>query len=516
MTAFGRMPWPSEMGLLSYFSYNGSTYVPGPPFTVASTPSATPGTSGSTPCSTPGSTPGSTQNSQPTERVPPSSEGGSSGGLDWLWILALVAGLLVSLTAVTLCWSDACDDGYYDPTDGCWYYYDGYYDADDYWHYYDGYYDADDRWHYYIDSFVGVDGKLIEYTHKVNQVKLAHVYQWEFRKPVRNLVRIEENTYEWGPAKFRWPVKVRYQPIDLDMIQVEKLKWFRWRPYVEPAKTPPPSGTATSTVTSTATTDAGASGDTPPHIEIHLPPLVVDAPDTTTPSTYEGAAGRTQTYEGVATPGAALTYEGAAAGSGGCAVPGTVTRDCAQLRRACEEARAAQATAEARAQQLSTQAAQARQACRSAGAAVAAAQTELDQARHALSDRNSWVENAATGQRVTVEDTHAVNAAAQAAFARYRSGEISAQQLEDEWNSMASPEAIQRLRAQARRNGEARAAAAEAALAEQQRAQAQLCAAADAAETEAAAAQAAADTARQQADAACRAADDCEKGLSGG
>ena len=131
--------------------------------------------------------------------------------------------------------------------------------------------------------------------------------------------------------------------------------------------------------------------------------------------------------------------------------------DCAELRRRCEEARAAAAAAEAKASELAAAAARARQACRSAGAAVAAAQAELDRALRAQSnpDDSSWVEDAATGERVTVGDTHAVNAAAQAAYDRYRSGDISASQLEDEWNALASPGAIERLRAQARKNAEA-------------------------------------------------------------
>jgi hypothetical protein len=167
---------------------------------------------------------------------------------------------------------------------------------------------------------------------------------------------------------------------------------------------------------------------------------------------------------------------------------------------------------------LTAEAAKARQACRSAGATVNAAQTELDRVRKPLDDPSagSWVENAVTGDRVSVADSRAVNQAAQAALERYRSGQISAQQLEDEWKELASPAAIERLHEQARRNGEARAAAATQALAEQQRTQAQLCAAADAAEAEAAAAQRAAENARRQADAACAAADDCEKGAADG
>lgn len=187
--------------------------------------------------------------------------------------------------------------------------------------------------------------------------------------------------------------------------------------------------------------------------------------------------------------------------------------DCAELRRRCEEARAAQAAAEAKASELAATAARAQQACRSAGAAVAAAQAELDRALRAQSspDDSSWVEDAATGQRVTVGDTHAVNAAAQAAYDRYRSGDISASQLEDEWNALASPGAIERLRAQARKNAEARVEAARHALADQQQNQARICGAADQAAAESAAAQQAAANARQAADVACAAAADCEK-----
>jgi hypothetical protein len=252
-----------------------------------------------------------------------------------------------------------------------------------------------------------------------------------------------------------------------------------------------------------------AYGDKPP---AHVSEVPDDRPD-------EPGTGTTQREDAPGTERA----DDPGAGTGGVAGGAGLTRtddapvdDCAALRAACERARADVAAKEARAREASAAAKSARDACQTAGAAVASAQADLDRAlaeQHRAGD-GSWVEDAATGERVSVDDTHAVNQAAQAAWNRYRSGEIDAQQLEDEWNRVASPDAIRRLREQANRARTERIGAARRTLEEKKQEQARVCAAADKAEADAATLEQAAANARADATAICTAADDCERRAS--
>jgi hypothetical protein len=160
----------------------------------------------------------------------------------------------------------------------------------------------------------------------------------------------------------------------------------------------------------------------------------------------------------------------------------------------------------------------ARAACEAAGTDVAGAQANFNDAV-AVQNRpgdSSWVEDAATGERVTVADTHAVNEAAQAAWNRYRSGQIDAQQLEDEWKALDSPGAVRQLREKADKARADRANAARRTLEEKRHAQATACTAADQAEADAATAAQAARNARDRAKVACDAADDCERRVAAG
>lgn len=255
----------------------------------------------------------------------------------------------------------------------------------------------------------------------------------------------------------------------------------------------------------------GPGTPTVPQIAYGPPP--VDTPHV--PAHTHDDAGTTGT-EGT---GATETRvdDGAGHGPGLSTVHAVDADDCVALRAACERARAEAAAAEARAQAAAQAAARARAACRAAGTAVATAQAQVDRAvaeQHRPGD-SSWVEDAATGERVTVDDTHAVNNAMQAAWNRYRSGQIDAQQLEDEWNALQSPGAIRQLRDKANKARSDRVDAARRALEDTRQAQARDCAAADQAEADAATAEQAAANARAQANAACAAADDCERRATG-
>jgi hypothetical protein len=240
-------------------------------------------------------------------------------------------------------------------------------------------------------------------------------------------------------------------------------------------------------------------------------PLTYDATTRTT-KTRDDEPGTTDT----GTEGTGGTETGGDDGGGPSRGITTVTpvptEDCTALRAGCEKAKAAADAAEARARALAAAAAQARAACQAAGAAVTAAQAEFDAAVAAQPQPgdSSWVEDAATGNRVTVADTQAVNQAAQAAWNRYRSGEIDAQQLEEEWKALDSPGAIRQLRDKANQARANRVDAARRALDAARQKQARDCAAADQAEADAATAAQAAQNARHEADAACKAADECE------
>ena len=271
-----------------------------------------------------------------------------------------------------------------------------------------------------------------------------------------------------------------------------------------------------------------AYGDKPPVDASEVPDHAPDEPGTGTTQREDATgteraedrgAGTTQREDAPGTERAEDSgggTPGVAGGAGLTRTGDTPVDDCAALRAACERARADVAAKEARAREATAAAKSARDACRTAGAAVTAAQADLDRAvaePHGPAG-GSWVEDAATGERVTVDDTHAVNQAAQAAWNRYRSGEIDAHQLEDEWNRVASPHAIRRLREQADRVRTERIDAARRNLEDKKQEQARVCAAADKAEADAAALEQAAANARADATAICAAADDCERRAS--
>ena len=187
--------------------------------------------------------------------------------------------------------------------------------------------------------------------------------------------------------------------------------------------------------------------------------------------------------------------------------------DCPGLRRLCDEARARAEGAAAKAGEARRAAAAAEKASADARAAEGKAQTELDRAKAALhpAEGSSWVEDATTGERVTVDDTHAVNEAANAALQRWRKGEIDAQQLEDEWQKLANPGAIKKLRDQAQSSRQHRVDAAQKALADSTAARDKACSGVEPAKSAAAAADADAASLADAAATACAKADECEK-----
>ncbi len=112
--------------------------------------------------------------------------------------------------------------------------------------------------------------------------------------------------------------------------------------------------------------------------------------------------------------------------------------------------------------------------CREARAAALAAENELE-AIDAPVDETSYVEDAQTGRRVTVGDSRLLRAAAHDAWLRYRRGELTAAQLEDEWNNQNDPAFLDQLRERDRQTRDARRAAAQQRLTEAQAQQEQAC-----------------------------------------
>lgn len=182
-------------------------------------------------------------------------------------------------------------------------------------------------------------------------------------------------------------------------------------------------------------------------------------------------------------------------------------RDCSELRARCEKLRAEAEQAEEAARSERERASRARRACDEAKDARARAVAALAEAENPPDER-SWAES--EGRRITSHDLRLRRAAAQRSWAKYQSGEISAQQLESEWEQQGESEALEELREQDRAAREFRAAKARRELEEARAREEKLCPEASTAEQEADSAATRSEEARAAADAACRAADECE------
>jgi hypothetical protein len=126
--------------------------------------------------------------------------------------------------------------------------------------------------------------------------------------------------------------------------------------------------------------------------------------------------------------------------------PRTQEKDCSELVRACDEARAAADQADQAAATARANANAAEQACSDAKAARAQAEADLQNARNQPDTSKSWGESG--GNRVTSQDLSNEKAAAQEAWQKYKSGQIDGDQLQQEWRKQGDPEHIKQLRQQ--------------------------------------------------------------------
>lgn len=207
---------------------------------------------------------------------------------------------------------------------------------------------------------------------------------------------------------------------------------------------------------------------------------------------------------------------GAGAGAGAGIAVGTGTgvsqeekskRDCSELRARCEKLRAEAKQAEEAARSARAQAEKARSSCDEARKARERAEAELEKAEQPP-DEGSWAES--EGRRITSHDLRLQRGAAQQAWEKYRSGEISAQELESEWEQQGESEALEELRKKDREQREFRKAKARRELEEARAKEKRTCPEASEAEKGSAKAAARAEEANAAADTACRAADKCE------
>lgn len=181
--------------------------------------------------------------------------------------------------------------------------------------------------------------------------------------------------------------------------------------------------------------------------------------------------------------------------------------ECESLRRQCAESRKAADEAEQATKEARKKADQANQPCAEARKARAAAEKELADLDDGYLD-NSWAES--EGRRITRRDLKLKRDAAKAAWQKHRGGEISAQQLEQEWQRMESPEALDELRKNDQQNRATQEADAKQKLAAAKQQETDACANADEKlEAAAKAAEAKAAAARNKADADCKAAAEC-------
>lgn len=136
---------------------------------------------------------------------------------------------------------------------------------------------------------------------------------------------------------------------------------------------------------------------------------------------------------------------------------------CEELRRNCDELRRIAEEKERAAQQAEGRAAAARA---EAEAKEQAAREAEERARDAEQDsqpepEGSWAES--EGRRVTSRDLRLRSRASQQAWQDYRSGNMTAQELEQRWKELDSPEALEKLREEYRKDIERRQQEAEAA-----------------------------------------------------
>jgi hypothetical protein len=181
--------------------------------------------------------------------------------------------------------------------------------------------------------------------------------------------------------------------------------------------------------------------------------------------------------------------------------------ECERLRRQCAASRKAADEAEQAAKEARKKADEANQPCAEARKARAAAEKVLADLDDAYLD-NSWAES--EGRRITRRDLRLKRDAAKTAWQKYRGGAISAQQLEQEWQRLETPEALDELRKNDHQNRGTQKADAEQKLAAAKQQEADACANADE-QLEAAAkeAESKAGAARKKADADCKAAAAC-------
>jgi hypothetical protein len=124
-------------------------------------------------------------------------------------------------------------------------------------------------------------------------------------------------------------------------------------------------------------------------------------------------------------------------------------RNCDELRRIAEEKRRAAAEAEERARQAQAAAEAAEQAAREAEERAREAEREAEP-----DPEGSWVES--EGRRITSRDLRLRSAASQQAWRAYRNGQMTAQQLEQRWKELDSPEELEKLREQHKKDLERR------------------------------------------------------------
>jgi DNA repair exonuclease SbcCD ATPase subunit len=185
--------------------------------------------------------------------------------------------------------------------------------------------------------------------------------------------------------------------------------------------------------------------------------------------------------------------------------------ECAQLGQQCEESRQAADEAEKAAKEARNKADEANKPCAEARKAREAAEKALAELDDSYLDK-SWAES--EGRRITRRDLKLKREASSAVFERYRRGEITAQQLEEEWKRLDTPEALEELRKKDEATRADRKAEAERKLADAKDKEQQVCGDSDnELETAAKKAEDEARDARQKAEADCKAAAECDQGL---
>jgi hypothetical protein len=190
-------------------------------------------------------------------------------------------------------------------------------------------------------------------------------------------------------------------------------------------------------------------------------------------------------------------------------VPRTQERNCAELIRMCKEATAAADQADQDAAKAHARADAAHQACDDAKAARAQAEADLQNARNQPDKSKSWAES--EGRRVTSQDLENEKSAAKGAWEAYKSGQITGDQLQEEWKKQGDPGHIEKLRKD-RVDNSAAVQAAQARLDQAIQNEKDVCGQVASADQAASDADAAAKAAHARASSCCDAAAKCQAG----